>query len=330
VIRHVHTRKLLYIGILFICIIGCSTIGTKQPSLYDTRPGLFSKQYTTGELRAIKAGFKAYPFEYSQEFGNVLLWQIHYKNQAFSRQLAQLPALHDGITPDEARALHTVYAYIKGIQALRKKDPESTLESGSRRQHILNEMTEDGLTNDQYRYSPSLEAFLWLIMDGHFDAQLFETEYMNSLTFTKTVWGNMEGPRWEDFDTVADRVNTPELLHYFITRNITYKKGHNTQSATQVFSRGFGDCYDVAFFGKYLLDRAGYTTALRQVKYTNDQQYGLLVIQQDGHYVLAVDFTSEGNTPSGPYGAISQVDDTLSGGRTIYYRSWRSDLLPGK
>lgn len=329
-IRNVHTRKSLYIGILFLCIIGCATIGTKQPSLYDTRPGLFSKQYTTGEIRAIKAGFKAYPLDYSQEFGNLLLWQIHYKNQSFSRQLAQLPSFNDGTTPDEARALHTIYAYIKGIQAVRKKKPDSTLESGSRRLHIINEMTEDGLTNDPYRYSPSLEAFLWLIMDGHFDAQLFEKEYINCLTFTKRVWGNMKGPRWNDFDAVTDRVNTPELLHYYITRNITYKKGHATQSAPQVFSSGFGDCYDVTCFGKYLLDRAGYTTALRQVKYENDQQYGLLVIQQDGHYVLAVDFTPEGNTPSGPYGAISQVDDTLSGGRTIYYRSWGSDLPPGR
>jgi len=298
--------------------------------LYDTRPGLFSKQYTTGEIRAIKAGFKVYPFDYSQEFGDLLLWQIHYKNQSFSRQLAQLRLLNDRTTPDEARALHTIYFYIKGIQAVQKKKANSTLESGSRRLHIINEMTEDGLTNDPYRYSPSPEAFLWLIMDGYFDVQLFEEEYVNSLTFTKTVWGNMEGSRWEDFDAVAARGNTPERLHYYITKNITYKKGHNTQSETQVFSRGFGDCCDVAFFGKYLLARAGYNTTLRDVKYTNDQQYGLLVKQQDGHYLLAVDFTPAGNTLTGPYGALSQVDDALLGGRTIYYRSWESDLLPGR
>ncbi|MBN2516778.1 MAG: hypothetical protein JXC33_12190 [Deltaproteobacteria bacterium] len=325
-----HTRKSFYIGITFFCIIGCAILDTKQPTLYDTRSGLFSKQFTTGEIRAVKAGFKAYPFEYSEEFGNLLLWRIHSKNQAFSRQLVKLPELNDGITPDEARALHTMYVYIKGMQAERKKKPGSTLEPGSRSLHIINEMTQDGLTNDSYRYSPSLEAFLWLIMDGHFDAQLFEAEYVNSLTFTKTVWGTMKGPRWEDFDVVTDRVNNPELLHYYITKNISYKKGHNTQSAKQVFSRGFGDCYDVAFFGKYLLERAGYKTTLRQVRYTNDQQHGLLVIQKDGHYLLVVDFTPEGNTLSGPYRDISQVDNTLSRGKRIYHRSWGSDLLPGR
>lgn len=329
-IEGVNTRKSLYIVILFFCIIGCATVGTRQPTLFDTKPGLYSKQYTTGEIRAIEAGFKVYPLEYSEEFGNLLLWQIHCHNQAFSRQLAKLPEINDRITPDEARALHTMYVYIQGIQTVRKKKPDNTIEPLSRGQRIINEMTEDGLTNDPYRYSPSLEAFLWLIMDGHFDAQSFETEYVNSLTFTKKVWGNMEGPRWDDFDAVADRVNTPELLHYYIDKNIAYKKGYNTQSSTNVFSQGFGDSYDVAFFAKDLLDRAGYKTALRQVRYTNVQKHGLVVIQNDGHYLLVVDFTTEGNTLSGPYGDISQVDNALARGEKIYYRSWGADTLPGR
>ena len=75
---------------------GCAT-ATKQPSLYDTQPDLLTKQYTLGEIKAIEQNFNANPLQYSQQLGNLLLWQMHQKSPQFALEFAQTPELNDGI-----------------------------------------------------------------------------------------------------------------------------------------------------------------------------------------------------------------------------------------
>ena len=48
--------------------------------------------------------------------GTLLLWQIHSKNVAFSKQLAEQLDLNDGINVKEAKALKTIYEWIRDVE----------------------------------------------------------------------------------------------------------------------------------------------------------------------------------------------------------------------
>jgi len=105
--------KILLIVVAF-SFAGCVT-ATKQPSLYNTNPTLLTKQYTPDEIAAVKQNFKANPLQYSQELGNLILWQMHQKCPEFALEFAQTPELNDGINAKEAKAMMSIYDLIKDI-----------------------------------------------------------------------------------------------------------------------------------------------------------------------------------------------------------------------
>ena len=129
-------------------------------------------------------------------------------------------------------------------------------------------------------------------------------------------------PRWDDFNTVVERLNAPRLLDYYINENIKYKptRGYN-QAPIHTFSGKWGACDDLTIFGVYILRKAGYDAFDRAVHWTSDNRghAGTVIKQEDGRYLLAVDFNNRGNSISGPFKDISEVDKKLSGGHQIHY-----------
>ncbi len=106
------TLKLLVGSGTALAFAGCA-MATKQTSLYDTN--LLTKQYTPAEIKTIEQNFNANPLQYSQEFGNLLLWQMHQKSPEFALEFAQTPELNDGINPQEAKAMGSIYDLVKGL-----------------------------------------------------------------------------------------------------------------------------------------------------------------------------------------------------------------------
>jgi len=68
-------RRMLLIVAFLAFAAGCAT-ATKQPSLYDTQPDLLTKQYSADQITTIEQNFNANPLQYSQQLGNLLLWQM--------------------------------------------------------------------------------------------------------------------------------------------------------------------------------------------------------------------------------------------------------------
>ena len=131
--------------------------------------------------------------------------------------------------------------------------------------------------------------------------------------------------RWTDFEIVVDRLNSPDLLHYYIKKNITYRKNRtNSHTPKHTFSHNWGDCDDLAVFGDYILRKGGYKSYMRYVHWTPDNRghVGVVIKLEDGRYFLVVDFTSWGNKMAGPYTNISEVDEKLSGGHNYHDSGW--------
>lgn len=130
----------------------------------------------------------------------------------------------------------------------------------------------------------------------------------------ETIEKAIEQSRWKLFYTVADRLNSPELISYYINKNFFFRK----TPANGVFFTFFDkktQCTDAAYFAQFMLDRAGYKTFMRSVKWDEDPWDGLHtgagIILDDGRYLLISNYTGI-NSISGPFTDIESLDRKLS------------------
>jgi len=72
----------------------------------------------------------------------------------------------------------------------------------------------------------------------------------------------MSRPRWEDFGTVIDRLNAPELIDYYERKKFVYvdwrKLPTPSVSPRYVFKHNKGECVSITGFTIYCLNKAGY------------------------------------------------------------------------
>jgi len=128
--------------------------------------------------------------------------------------------------------------------------------------------------------------------------------------------------RWKDFTIVADRLNAPEVIHFYINNNFRYRYGDFPPAYT-TFKRKFGNCTALADFGKFLLERAGYKTFVRSAKWGKPRHgwHTVSGIIDNETYLIVVDFSSSGTSISGPYKNTEELDKHVSLGK-IKDRMW--------
>lgn len=75
-----------------------------------------------------------------------------------------------------------------------------------------------------------------------------------------------ENPKWDDFDTVIDRLNAPQLIDYYQRHVIAYRyrpgHGDDLYEAKNVFADKSGHCAQITAFTVYSLRRSGYTAKM--------------------------------------------------------------------
>jgi hypothetical protein len=233
------------------------------------------------------------------------------KNPQIVQELGKLPELQDGISSEDEVNIEKLNEFYFQNQVAFDQ--------------VFNEMYQVGLPENR-KYCSPLQALYWLIEDGKIDDPHARLDHYSLVSLFYVSWDfdrNVE--RWSDFNTVVDRLNAPELLHYYINRNMYYKKNRtNSHTPKHTFLHGWGDCDDLAVFGKYILNRGGYKSKIRYVHWTFDNRghVGVVIKLEDGRYFLPVDFDQNQNRMSGPYENISQVDIKLSNGRSFHDSGW--------
>jgi hypothetical protein len=234
--------------------------------------------------------------------------------------------------------LITNYSLKKLLNRAWKIDPLSyRLISDSQIREVI-----DGIENEYIR-----EQYLTELQNGESYARLqksFVSEYRRSkrthmMIFSKKsakiIKQNLivpkSAPKWDNFKIVADRLNSPELLDYYINKNIYYKHiipGFHRPPGFIIKDR-YGDCDDLANFGRRILSNAGYNVFGRHLnKGIRPDHIGLGIKLEDGSYLLAVDFRGDSrNHMSGPYKTILELDKALGYGyryhtKDPFYFDW--------
>jgi len=137
----------------------------------------------------------------------------------------------------------------------------------------------------------------------------------------REVESKTEGIRWKNVDDVIERLNAPVLLDFFINDNIHYAhySPNLIRSPKSILKTRWGDCDELANFGRLALTKAGYNCFGRLLggnRYPN--HVGLGVELEDGSYLLAVHFDRGGNHMRGPYKTLLELDRALGHGK--FYR----------
>lgn len=136
--------------------------------------------------------------------------------------------------------------------------------------------------------------------------------------------------RWKIFYTVADRLNSPELISYYINENFFFRKTPASGVYFTFFEKR-AQCTDAAYFAQFMLERAGYKTFMRSVKWDEDPWDGLHtgagIILEDGRYVLVSNYTGI-NSISGPFASLQKLDQQLSCGKKIVDTKWGAYYPP--
>lgn len=119
--------------------------------------------------------------------------------------------------------------------------------------------------------------------------------------------------RWNELDRVADRVNSPELVHFYIMKEFTFEPGEYA-GPIKTFHRKSGNSAAVARLGSFLLKRAGYKTFKRKVRVNHSlcatEHTGAGIVLDGDRYLLVVDFP-KGKRITGPYD-LTGLDEVLS------------------
>ena len=140
----------------------------------------------------------------------------------------------------------------------------------------------------------------------------------------------IEQSRWKLFYTVADRLNSPELVSYYINKYFSFRKTPASGAYFTFFDKT-AQCTDAAYFAQFMLERAGYKTFMRSVKWDEDPWDGLHTgagtILEDGRYLLVSSYTGI-NSMSGPFSSLESLDRKLSCGRKIIGRKWGAYFPP--
>ena len=130
-------------------------------------------------------------------------------------------------------------------------------------------MLDEGI-RDRRKYCAPLEALLWIAYDREFDGDSPLQQYslgklMNDAWENTTTSEHYASERWQHFDEVVDRLNSPKLIEIYLQDNFTYsyKEGEaeGVKSAERVFGDKQGACYDHAVLAGYCLKKNGYDEA---------------------------------------------------------------------
>jgi hypothetical protein len=145
------------------------------------------------------------------------------------------------------------------------------------------------------RYCTPIEAIFWLLERQKYEYQKVSMQPLESLL--SESWNFSENGRWNNFKVVTDRLNAPELIHFYSKYNFSYvRQGQRQINAEYIFFSKNGCCQDYTAFDVHCLQNAGYDAKAIIVKSPTGHPIGHVICEfkgKDGKaYVLDDSCTS--------------------------------------
>jgi hypothetical protein len=121
--------------------------------------------------------------------------------------------------------------------------------------------------------------------------------------------------RWNNFTAIVDRINAPELVHYYIIKNFHFESNLFSKPR-DTFLKNSGNSHALAVLGELFLKHNGYDTFVRTIKIPDSlcvtEHSGSGIVLEEYQYLLVVDFP-KGRQIKGPFD-LKALDIELSKG----------------
>jgi len=205
-----------------------------------------------------------------QDFQNVFK-RIYTSNPTIAIEIGRLPEFQDNIDQKELPSL------IRFSEIIENASPEHRA--------ALEALLRVGIPKHR-RYCTPLQSILWIIKKQ--DKSLDKTILGYSLDkILDQAWDFSDQAKWNDYETVTDRLNAPELINYFERIKFIYISSKGSVNSTiglpkDLFSSNMGNCYDHAHFTSYCLEKAGYKTSIVGVHPSHPSYHVVCRFEADG------------------------------------------------
>ena len=247
-------------------------------------------------------------------------------------ELEKLPEIRDGISEEDLEALND-------ICSLYVTSPEA--------REAFSLMMDEGIKTAR-KYCTPLQALLWIAYDREFDGDNPLKDYslerlLNDAWKNTTTSDNYQSTRWQDFNEVIDRLNSPGLIFQYALDNISYDlesqerilRGEKIEWKTpqQTFNLKKGNCNDQGRFALYCLLQNGYVYGDFQKNnraacciraYLSEDKPGVghvTCLYKDGSdmfYILNLGKIQGPYTLEGPFSTIEEAADATYFGWILY------------
>jgi len=213
------------------------------------------------------------------------------QNSLLAHELSKIPEIQDGISEMDVMALELISMLYSQNQKLFSSAFERMYDVGYK---------------DVRQYCSPLQAMYWLALDDKLK-QIDISDYtliglLNKAWYMPGFEYDGTG-RWDDFYDVTERLNSPELVDYYVSRNFSYKKIRLTslndyKNPYIIFKKKQGECWLYTSFCTYCLRKAGYQahaiTVFHDLR-TRPSHVTCEYIDKDGkEYILDNSLTARG------------------------------------
>jgi hypothetical protein len=189
---------------------------------------------------------KPYSGLYPATFSN-----LAHKNPLLAQELGKLPEIQAGISQKDSMAL--------GRICMLYNQNQKNFDTAFDRMYNV------GYPNIR-KYCSPLQALYWLALEDRLNC--IDISNYSLIGLLNEAWYKpgfeYDGTgRWNDFSDVAERLNSPELVDYYVCRNFSYKKIKlrsldDYKQPHIIFSKKQGECWLYTSFCVYCLKNAGY------------------------------------------------------------------------
>ena len=171
-------------------------------------------------------------------------------NPLLAQELGKIPEIQDGVSEIDAMALERIIVFYNQNQ----KKINSAFE-------LMNDVGQKNIR----KFCTPLQALYWLALNDNL--KLIDISNFTLIELLNRAWYqsgfDYGGTRWGDFSDVTDRLNSPELLDYYVSRNFTYKRVSlrsidDYRNPYIIFTKKQGQCWLFTAFSVYCLKKAGY------------------------------------------------------------------------
>jgi hypothetical protein len=192
-------------------------------------------------------------------------------SRTLALEAGRLPAFQKEINEKTLLTLTRFTDLIENAQPEQKSGLESLLSIGIK---------------ESRRYSAPLEAVFW-ILEQDDSSQNKEILSLSLENLLDKAWNFSEKTRWQDYESVTERLNAPELINYYQRIRIIYisDKGKLNAlygDARNLFEKNSGNCYDHSAFASYCLEKAGYKTSVIGVHPSKPEYHVVCKYEIDG------------------------------------------------